>query len=68
MCNSALDFFCFLFVLLHSTDAFAIRVMPHAIGIEWTICARAEAYFLRLFCYAVEAFGSDRFERTQYLH
>lgn len=64
MCDSALDFFCFLFVLLHSTDAFAIRIMPHAIGIEGAGLARAEAYFLRLICYAVQALGADGFERT----
>lgn len=53
MCDSALDFFCFLFALLHSTDAFAIRIMPHTIRPERTGLARAEAYFLRLVCYAV---------------
>ena len=65
MCNSALDFFCFLFVLLHSTDAFAIRVMPHAIRPERTGLARAETNFLRLIAHTVKAFGSDRFQRRK---
>ena len=62
MCGTALDFFCFLCVLLESTDAFAVGIMPHAIRPERTVLRRAEAYFLRLVCYAVEALGSDRFE------
>lgn len=64
MCNSALDFFCVLFVLLHSTDAFAIRVMPHTIRPERTGLARAEAYFLRLIAHTVKALGADGFERA----
>ena len=66
MCGTALDFFCFLCVLLESTDTFAIRIMPHAIGIEGTICARAETDFLYLSAHTVEALGADSFERRKY--
>ena len=62
MCNSALDFFCFLFALLGSSDAFAIWIMPHAIGIEWAIGARAEADFHRLFTTTLKALGADSFK------
>jgi len=61
MCGTALDFFCFLCVLLEAADALSARIMSHAIRPEGTGLTRAEAYFLRLICYAVEALGADRF-------
>jgi len=64
MCGTALDSFCFLCVLLESTDALSVRIMPHTVRPERTVLRRAEAYFLRLICYAVEALGADRFEGT----
>lgn len=66
MCNSALDFFCFLFVLLHSTDAFAIRIMPHAIRPERAALRWAEAYFCKLTAHTIGTLGSNRFQRRKY--
>lgn len=57
--------FFFTLFLLESTDTLSVRVMPHAIGIERAIFTRAEAYFLRLIAHAVEALGSDRFQRRK---
>ena len=63
MCNSALDFFCFLFVLLHSTDALSVRIMPHTIRPERAALRWAEAYFHRLIAHTVKALCADCFKR-----
>ena len=59
MSGTALDFFCSLFVLLESTDALPVWIMPHTVRPERTGLTRAEAYFHRLIAHTVEAFGSD---------
>lgn len=49
--------------LFEPADAFAIRIMPHAIRPERTVPRRAEPHFAGLVSYAVEALRSDGFER-----
>jgi len=68
MRGTALDFFCFLCVLLESTDALSVRVMPHAIRPERTGLARAETNFLRLIAHTVKALSADGFERRSLHH
>lgn len=66
MCGTALDFFCFLCVLLESTDALSVRIMPHTIRPERARLNLAQPNFLRNIATAVEALGADSFERRKY--
>ena len=61
MCGTALDFFCFLCVLLESTDALSVWIMPHAIGPERARLNLTQPDFLRDIATAVKALGTDGF-------
>ena len=64
MCGTALDFsfFCGFCAVFEPADSFAIRVMPHAVGVEWAIVARAEPNFHRLIAHTVETLCADSFK------